>query len=102
MEVTEAKKDVRTYWLIRKDELNTLEAWQVMDILRYDGAMVETNGPEGYHLLSSNYTGAPNEDNLKSFGIHVVDTARGEKWEAVDRLRSRLERALKKGAAQGA
>jgi hypothetical protein len=65
----------RRYWyMVRKELLDSLEVFHVMDLLRYDWARVEPNAPEGFYLLSKLQTGGyaePAAAHWQSFGIQI-------------------------------
>lgn len=67
-------KQKRSYYLIEKAQLEDVARGcgisGVMDMLRFDGAKVECNAPNGFWLLSCE--GDPGVARWRSFGIKVV------------------------------
>lgn len=64
-------KAKRIYYLISRSAINETPVEAVLDMLRYDGAVVECNAPPGYYLLSSDNRGAPHRARWHSFGLIV-------------------------------
>jgi len=85
-------KEKRTYFLIREENraryrgLNELPVPEVLDMLRYDVARVESNAPPGFYLLSSAAFAAPHADRWASFGIDIAATFKHES-EAYEQAR---------------
>jgi hypothetical protein len=82
-----AKIEKRWYWMIPTEAFTDTPAGLVIDILRYDGARVESNSPPGLYLFSSDR--APNLDRLKSYHVQPIwgpvgpagrDYAAGQAW----------------------
>jgi hypothetical protein len=63
----------RRYYLIVREQFDKLTAHDALDALRYDGARVEHNPPDGFYLFSveGNVGGrGPNVERLRShFGL---------------------------------
>ena len=95
------KRDKQWFYLIEKEHLRSqtfgVGVEGVLDMLRYDGARIESNAPDGYWLLSclGNY---PVVARWKSFGIRirVMDLCRN----ALD-VREILEDERKREAQRG-
>jgi len=64
------------FWLVRTDQPH-ITAGAMMDMLRYDCALVHSNAPGGYWLLSSEHK-PPTVERWNSFGIHIIGPARDE------------------------
>ncbi len=62
-------KKNKWWFLIRKDSSIPVEA--MMDMLRFDSAIVHCNPPDGYWLLSIDRN-PPTEERWKSFGIRIL------------------------------
>lgn len=95
------KKRERHFYLIEREHLRSalfgVAVFEgLMDMLRYDGATVENNAPDGYWLLSSE--NPPGVARWKSFGItiRVMDLCRN----AFD-IREILEDERKRAARRG-
>jgi hypothetical protein len=64
------KSEPRWYWLVRRAQLEALEVWQVMDLLRYDVVTVERdNAFEGCWLLSA--AAEPSWKRMVSYSIVI-------------------------------
>ena len=68
-------KIVRHFYLIEKEHLRSATfggagVEGVLDMLRYDGALVESNAPAGYWLLSAE--SHPEVARWRSFGIKII------------------------------
>lgn len=98
----------RYYWLARREDFEAKEAWQVLDLLRYDRAIVEDHSlltdaeHTGFVLLSTEQP--PNCDRLRSYGVRIIPTERGvyrDKSEATEYAlhtkKADLERIKKSG-----
>lgn len=57
----------RWFWVTRKDAVDELPTWLALDVLRYDGARVLANPPDGFYLFESEF--APNLERLQSYGV---------------------------------
>ena len=63
-------KEIENRWyLLKRDDVQEMPIEAMMDMLRYDGARVHCNGPDGFWLLSTD--GEPCEARWKSFGIQL-------------------------------
>lgn len=89
-----AKPKERTvYYCISREQVNDAPAAAMLDMLRYDGAKVESNSPKGYWLFSiTRADGAwptVHVDRWRSFGLTIA----GESADRME-LRDRMERAV--------
>lgn len=66
---------LRHYFTIRRDVLESMQPRALLGMLRYDGAKIEGNAPNGEYLLSSDHP--PTIGRWRSFGVQVTDT-----WQA--------------------
>ena len=57
----------RWYWLTERRKFTDMPADQVIDLLRYDGARVETNAPTGYYMFSAEGTRGPVVERLRTY-----------------------------------
>lgn len=68
-------KERTVYYAISKPHLNAHSVEAVLDMLRYDGSVVEGNGPAGYWLFSITRTDGHwptvHVDRWRSFGIEI-------------------------------
>lgn len=67
-----AKIPKRWYWLVPRAQFDLISSWATLDILRYDGALVLHNPPDGFYLFEADadrHPHGPNEARLASFGI---------------------------------
>jgi hypothetical protein len=65
----------RWYWLVPAAQFDHVSAHQALDLLRYDGAIVESNAPPGYYMFSCDPTyhpRGPQTDRLRSHGVTVA------------------------------
>lgn len=67
------KKVKKFYYVLKSDVVDQgMIARDVLDMLRYDGAMVEHNAPAGFWLLSKEYAyGRPCEERWQRFGARI-------------------------------
>lgn len=65
------KTPKRFWYTIPRADLESLAVEDVLDMLRYDGATVHSNPPDGFYLFSSEL--GPVIDRWRSFGIGTVD-----------------------------
>lgn len=63
-------KSKRFYYTIKKTSLEDLGVASVLDMLRYDQAVIHYNPPKGMYLLSNE--SGPCHDRWRSFGIQIV------------------------------
>lgn len=72
-----AKPKERTvYYAISRAQVNDAPAAAMLDMLRYDGARVESNSPNGYWLFSITRTDGSwpkvHSDRWRSFGLTIA------------------------------
>lgn len=88
-----ARAKTRTiYYAIKRDKLQDEPVFAVLDMLRYDGAVVECNPPDGYWMFSITRTDGAwpsvHHDRWASFGI-VVDAEADSTYALRERLEGR-------------
>jgi len=85
-------KERTIYYAISRAKLNDEPVAAVLDMLRYDGAMVENNGPDDYWMFSITRTDGRwpivHYDRWLSFGI-TVDAESADALELRDLLREK-------------
>jgi hypothetical protein len=80
-----------TYYVIPRATLDDLGVHSTLDMLRYDGATVECNPPDGYYLLRCEGRG-PCVERWSSFGVSIapwqVDRTATGPWRVNDQVRA--------------
>jgi hypothetical protein len=61
-----------SYYLISREDVDRMDVSHLLDMLRYDGAKVECNPPDGYYLFKTQNFSGPCVERWKSFGIRVA------------------------------
>lgn len=88
-------KSKTVYYAIRREKLADEPVAAVLDMLRYDGAIVECNPPSGYWMFSITRTDGAwptvHYDRWQSFGI-TVDAEGVDYIDLCDKLREPVER----------
>jgi hypothetical protein len=97
-------KNKRWYWLTERAKFDHATAHHALDALRYDGARVESNAPEGYYLFSTDaetHHQGPVLARLASHGLGPdwvcdrpmsYDLASSDAWAWYHRERAKVQR----------
>lgn len=100
------KRNRDWFWIIPRATLDDMDVPSVLDMLRYDSAVVQSNPPDGFYMFKRDGELAcgPNVERLRSRGVIVESwqIVQGEeyRYELIDRARARI--AAYKAATEGA
>lgn len=66
-----SRQPERWYFLLSRAATEEYPISGILDMLRYTGAAVESNGPQTFWMLSAPHWSKTYEDRFKSFGIKI-------------------------------